>query len=262
MTLSGQTALVTGASSGLGAAFARALARRGAALVLVARSEGVLHQTAEQLRGAHGGRVEVISQDLAQEGAADAVAARLTELGVTVDMLVNNAGFATQGPWETIRPERDHAQVMVNVVAVVDLTHALVPGMLERGAGSVVNVASLGGFQPAPRLAVYAASKAFVLSLGQALAAELGGGGVRVLTVCPGPIDTPFFDVLGSRDAAIGQQVTPEQVVDRALRALERGRTLVVPGWRNALTAHASRLLPRRLVLAVAERATRPLDTL
>ncbi len=261
MTLSGQTALVTGASSGLGAAFARALARRGADLVLVARSEGVLHQTAEQLRGAHGGRVEVISQDLAQEGAADAVAARLTELGVTVDMLVNNAGFATQGPWETIRPERDHAQV-INVVAVVDLTHALVPGMLERGAGSVVNVASLGGFQPAPRLAVYAASKAFVLSLGQALAAELGGGGVRVLTVCPGPIDTPFFDVLGSRDAAIGQQLTPEQVVDRALRALERGRTLVVPGWRNALTAHASRLLPRRLVLAVAERATRPLDTL
>jgi len=261
VTLSGQTALVTGASSGLGAAFARALARRGADLVLVARSEGVLHQTAEQLRGAHGGRVEVISQDLAQEGAADAVAARLTELGVTVDMLVNNAGFATQGPWETIRPERDHAQV-INVVAVVDLTHALVPGMLERGAGSVVNVASLGGFQPAPRLAVYAASKAFVLSLGQALAAELGGGGVRVLTVCPGPIDTPFFDVLGSRDAAIGQQLTPEQVVDRALRALERGRTLVVPGWRNALTAHASRLLPRRLVLAVAERATRPLDTL
>jgi len=85
---------------------------------------------------------------------------------------------------------------------------------------------------------------------------------VGVLTVCPGPIDTPFFDVLGSRDAAIGQQLTPEQVVDRALRALERGRTLVVPGWRNALTAHASRLLPRRLVLAVAERATRPLDTL
>ncbi len=135
---------------------------------------------------------------------------------------------------------------MVNVVALVDLTHALVPGMLERGAGSVVNVASLGGFQPAPRLAVYAASKAFVLSLGQALAAELGGRGVGVLTVCPGPIDTPFFDVLGSRDAAIGQQLTPEQVVDRALRALERGRTLVVPGWRNALTAHASRLLPRR----------------
>lgn len=110
-------------------------------------------------------------------------------------------------------------------------------------------------------MAVYAASKAFVISLGQALSAELAGRGVAVLTVCPGPVDTPFFDVLGSRDAAIGQQLAPEQVVEHALRALERGRTVVVPGWRNALTAHASRLLPRRLVLALAERATRPLAT-
>jgi len=261
MILSGQTALVTGASSGLGAAFARALAERGADLVLVARSQDVLHATADRLHSAYGVRVEVIAQDLAQAGAAETVAARLAELGVSVDVLINNAGFATQGPWETIPAKRDHAQVMLNVVAVVDLTHALVPRMLERRAGAVVNVASLGGFQPAPRLAVYGASKAFVISLGQALSAELAGRGVAVLTVCPGPVDTPFFDVLGSRDAAIGQQLAPEQVVEHALRALERGRTLVVPGWRNALTAHASRLLPRRLVLALAERATRPLAT-
>lgn len=259
MIFAGQTALITGASSGLGAAFARALAERGADLVLVARSEDVLHETADRLHTTHEVRVEVIAQDLARAGAATAVTARLTELGMTVDVLINNAGFATQGPFETIAAARDHAQVMLNVAAVVDLTHALVPGMLERGAGAVINVGSLGGFQAAPRLAVYAASKAFVISFGQALSAELAGRGVQVLTLCPGPVDTPFFEVLGSRDAAIGQQLAPDQIIEHALRALQHGRTLVVPGWRNALSAHASRLLPRRLVLALAERATRPL---
>jgi len=185
------------------------------------------------------------------------VTARLTELGLEIDILVNNAGFATQGRYETIPAQRDHEQIMVNVAAVVDLTHALLPAMLVRGSGTIINVASLGGFQPAPYLAVYGATKAFVISFSQALAAELRGRGVLVLALCPGPVNTAFFDVLGSREAAIGQQLSAEAVVAAALGALEHRRSLVVPGWRNRLTATATRLLPRSIVLTLAERATR-----
>lgn len=176
-------------------------------------------------------------------------------------MLVNNAGFATQGRFEAIPAERDHEQVMVNVAAVVDLAHALLPAMVARGAGTIINVASVGGFQPAPHLAVYGATKAFVLSFSQALTAELRGRGVHVLALCPGPVPTAFFDVLGSRQAAIGQELTAEAVVAAALRALEDRRSLVVPGWRNRLTVAATRLLPRSIVLMLAERATREIAT-
>ncbi len=260
MSLTGQTALVTGASSGIGAAFAHALAQRQVDLVLVARSDQRLRETAARLHEAHGVRVEAIAEDLSREHAAQAVARRLQELqelGREVDILVNNAGFATQGRFDAIPAERDHEQIMVNVATVVDLTHALLPGMVARGTGTIVNVSSLGGFQPAPYLAVYGATKAFVLSFSQALAAELRGRGVHVLALCPGPVRTPFFDVLGSRQAAIGQELTADAVVAAALRALEDHRSLVVPGWRNRLTAAGTRLLPRSLVLTLAERATR-----
>lgn len=257
MSLTGQTALVTGASSGIGAAFADALAQRQVDLVLVARSEQRLYETAACLHAAYGIRVEVIGEDLSREHAAQAVTGHLQQLGVEVDILVNNAGFATQGRFDAIAAEREHEQIMVNAATVVDLTRALLPGMVARGTGTIINVASLGGFQPAPYLAVYGATKAFVLSFSQALSAELRGRGVQVLALCPGPVPTAFFDVLGSRQAAIGQELTAEAVVAAALRALEDGRSLVVPGWRNRLTAEATRLLPRSLVLTLAERATR-----
>jgi len=257
VSLAGQTALVTGASSGIGAAFVDALAQRQADLVLVARSDQRLRETAARLHTAHGIRVEVIAEDLSREHAAQAVAHRLQELEVEIDILVNNAGFATQGRFDTIPAARDHEQIMVNVATVVDLTHALLPGMVARGTGTIINLASLGGFQPAPYLAVYGATKAFVLSFSQALSAELRGRGVHVLALCPGPVQTAFFDVLGSRQAAIGQELTVDAVVAAALRALEDGRSLVVLGWRNRLTAAATRLLPRSLVLTLAERATR-----
>jgi len=261
MNLAGQTALVTGASSGIGAAFADALAGLGVDLVLVARSEQRLRETAARLHAAHAVRVEVIGEDLSREHAADAVTARLAEFELEVDILVNNAGFATQGRYETIPAARDHEQVAVNVAAVVDLTHALLPAMITRGRGTIINVASLGGFQPAPYLAVYGATKAFVLSFSQALAAELHGRGVHVLALCPGPVQTAFFDVLGTRQAAIGQQLSAEAVVAAALLGLERRRSLVVPGWRNRLTATVTRLLPRSIVLMLAERATRDIAT-
>lgn len=258
-----RTALITGASSGLGAAFAAELARRGTDLVLVARSDQALRELQQRLRKAHGVRVTTIARDLTVPGAVDHVIARLRAGGTRVDLLVNNAGFATQGRLETIPAGRDHDQVLLNVLAVVDLTHALLPDLLAArtagisNAAGIINVASLGGFQPAPYLAVYAASKAFVLSFSQALSAELRGRGVHVLALCPGPVDTPFFDVLGSDTAGVGQRLAPSRVITAALDALERRQSVVVPGWRNNATAVISRLAPRSLVLNLAERTTR-----
>lgn len=261
MSMAGQSALVTGASSGIGAAFADALARRNANLVLVARSTQVLEQTARRLRAEHGVRVDVLTCDLVADRAVASLCAQLDALGISVDVLINNAGFATQGRFETIPAERDRDQVLLNVLAVVELCHALAPAMAARGTGAIVNLASTGGFQPAPYLAVYGASKAFVLSFSQALSGELRGRGIRVLALCPGPVDTAFFDVLGSRDAAIGQHLSADVVVDKALTALARGRAVVVPGWRNALTARLVRLLPQSVALALAERAARSVVT-
>jgi uncharacterized protein len=256
VSLAARNALITGASSGIGAAFAEALAREHVNLALVARSERRLQELAQQLHSDHDVRVEVITCDLAREHAADEIVRRLGDLDMEIEMLINNAGFATQGRFDEIPGDRDHALVMVNVAAVVDLTHALAPAMTRRGTGTIINLASMGGFQPGPRLAVYAASKAFVLSFSQALAAELRDTGVEVMALCPGPVLTAFFDVLGSSDAAIGQQLSVEAVVTAALAKLGR-RTVVVPGWRNRLTASATRLLPRPVVLALADRATR-----
>lgn len=226
-------------------------------MILIARSEPVLVATADRLSDRYGIHADVIVQDLAVEGAATAVTQRIGELGVRVDLLVNNAGFATQGRFETISPDRDHRQVMLNVTGAVDLTHALLPGMLTAGTGGIINVASLGGFQPAPYLAVYGATKAFMISFSRALSTELHGRGITVLALCPGPVDTAFFDVLGSRAAAVGQQLDAPVVITAALDALAAGRTVLVPGWRNRLTARAVTLLPRRVVLRAAERATR-----
>jgi short-subunit dehydrogenase len=255
-------ALVTGASSGLGAEFAGQLAARGQDVILVARSADRLTALAERLTAEHGVAAHVLAQDLSESGAARRIADRLAELGLGVHLLVNNAGFGTCGRFEDIAGQRDHEQLMVNVVALVDLTHALIPGMLERGSGAVVNVASTAAFQPAPYFAVYGAAKAFVLNFGLALREEYRKRGVRVLTVCPGPVDTAFFDVIGTRKAAVnGSMTTPPPVVRAALRALDRDRGYVTPGLGNAWAAHLLPRRPRTLVAAVAERVTRKVLT-
>lgn len=166
------TALVTGASSGLGAEFAEQLAAQGHDVILVARSGDRLAALAARLIAHHGVRAHVLVQDLAEPDAARRIADELAERGLNVDLLVNNAGFGTCGRFEEISWARDHDQLMVNVVALVDLTHLLLPGMLERGSGAVVNVASNAAFQPSPYFAVYSASKAFVLNFGLALRQE------------------------------------------------------------------------------------------
>ncbi|OJF10527.1 SDR family NAD(P)-dependent oxidoreductase [Couchioplanes caeruleus] len=257
MKLNGQTALITGASSGIGAAYAREFAARGADLVLVARSEDAMHRLADELRGAHGRRIEIVPADLAEPGAADRVAARVAALGIDVDLLVNNAGFGMHGDFVAGDAGRLTAQIQLNCVALVDLTRRFLPGMVARGRGAVVNVASTAAFQPVPHMAVYGATKAFVLSFSEALYAEARPAGVKVLAICPGPTETPFFDVAGE-DAAVGKKRTPQQVVATTLSALEKSRPSRVDGLANAVLAVATRWAPRRLVISIAGRLTAP----
>jgi short-subunit dehydrogenase len=251
-----RTALVTGASSGLGAEFANQLALRNHDLVLVARSTDRLHKLAGHLRTAHGVQADVIVQDLTAPDAARRISTELDTRGRTVDLLVNNAGFGTAGRFEEIPPGRDHDQLMVNLVALTDLTRALVPAMLDRGHGAVINVGSTAGFQPAPYFAAYSAAKAFVLNFSLALRSEYRGRGVRVLALMPGPTDTAFFDSTGTQAAVGGPMMTPEAVVRAALRALDRDRAYAVPGLANKLSAHLTPRRPRRLVTAISKRVT------
>jgi uncharacterized protein len=257
MEWQGKTTLVTGASSGIGAAFATALASRGSRLVLVARREDRLRQLAESLPAAPTGAHEVIAADLTQDGACQRIAGELRERGIAVDALVNNAGFATHGLFADTDAGRLSDEVELNVASLVRLTRLLAPGMVERRQGVVVNVASTAAFQPVPYMAVYGATKAFVLSFSEALWGELRPAGVQVLALCPGATETEFFGIAGEA-ASVGRRQAPEQVVATALRALDRDAPAVVSGRVNAVTAFAPRLLPRRVLIHVVRRTMAP----
>jgi short-subunit dehydrogenase len=252
-----QTALVTGASSGIGEAFARALAARGAHLVLAARTTEKLEALAAELSERHGIRAVPIAADLARPGAGAELAREVERRGITIDALINNAGFATYGPFEALPAERERDEVQLNVAAVVDLSHAFFPGMVSRRRGAIVNVASTAAFTPLPYMAVYGATKAFVLSFSEALWFEGRERGVAVLALCPGPTETAFFDVANA-NGLFGARQRPEVVVERALWALARGRSYVVPGLSNALLAQSARFAPRSMVTRVAASMTRP----
>ncbi len=254
----GKTALITGASSGIGAEFARVLAGRGMNVVLVARSEGRLTALAETLHARHGVRAEVVTADLSRAGAAAALHAETEKRSRQIDMLVNNAGFGTYGPFETLDAGRDHEEVMLNVAAVVDLCHAYLPVMAQRGEGAVLNVASTAGFQPTPYMAVYGATKAFVLSFSEALWAEYRGRGVRVSALCPGPTTTPFFDVVGSEEGTVGVRRTVAQAVATGLRAVEASRPSAVDGLANTLLAQTARFTPRAVMALLSRQTLRP----
>jgi short-subunit dehydrogenase len=254
MQLNGQTALITGASSGIGAAYAKEFAARGADLVLVARGEDAMHELAEEIRSAHGRRVDVIAADLGAPGAADRLAEQVAALGREVDVLVNNAGFGMHGDFTGADADRLTAQIQLNCVALVDLTRRFLPGMTARHRGMVINVASTAAFQPLPHMAVYGATKAFVLSFSEALYAEVKPAGVKVLAICPGATETPFFAIAGE-NASIGKRRTVQQVVATTIAALDAGRPSRIDGLANALLAKATRLAPRRMVIAMAGRA-------
>jgi short-subunit dehydrogenase len=254
MDLRGQTALVTGASSGIGAEFARQLAASGADVVLVARRTDRLEGLAEALRSEHGVGATTISADLSVQGASQALADELAARSIAVDVLINNAGFATHGDFVDEDLARVHDEMALNVVTVVELTRLMLPGMVARRRGIVVNVGSTGAFQPVPTMAVYGATKAFVLSFTEALWGELRGTGVHALALCPGATETEFFDVVGA-DAQVGPKRMPvADVVRQALEAVEKGRPSIVTGARNALGSRLPRLLTRKQTIKVTQR--------
>ncbi|GGP34561.1 SDR family NAD(P)-dependent oxidoreductase [Saccharothrix coeruleofusca] len=245
----GQTTLVTGASAGIGVAFARELARRGSHLVLVARRADRLEALAAELTAAHGVRVTALPLDLSRPAAGRALAEQVDHRGLEVTSLINNAGFGTHGPFHREDPRRLTEEINVNVANLVDTSRAFIERLRDAGTGVLVNVASIGAYQPAPNMAVYAATKAFVLSFTEALWYESLGTGLRVLTLSPGATSTEFFDVLGSQEVDRGQgRQTPQQVVATAMKALDRRNPppSAVSGRLNALLSHSARFFSRR----------------
>jgi short-subunit dehydrogenase len=252
------TALVTGASSGIGAEIARELATRGHGVILVARREDRLSELAAELSGEHGVRAETIGADLVDPAGRDALTARVDELGLHVAALVNNAGFGGGG--NLARADREYLVRMVrlNCEVVVDLQGRYLPAMVERGSGAIINVASTAAFQPMPGTAVYGATKAFVLSLSEAAHAELKGTDVSVTALCPGPVKTEFVAVahLDAADDNLPDMFwTPVEAVARdAVDGAEKGKRVVVPGVMNRAGALTGQHAPRALALPVVKR--------
>ncbi len=253
-------AVVTGASSGFGLEFTLALARRGLPVLAVARRAERLSAVADDA-GMSGGRVEPLVADLSTAAGVEALLTKAATLNVA--LLINNAGLATYGPFALLPLERERELVRLNVEAIVALTRGLLPAMLARGRGGVINVASQMAFQPVPYFAAYAASKAFVLSFSEALSEELRGTGVHVTAVAPGFAATAFADVAGSHDPERRfPHLKPERVVASALRAHDRGRTVKVVGAFYAVLTLAGRFAPRavlRRLMASLMRPSRPI---
>jgi uncharacterized protein len=247
--------LVTGASSGLGTELCRQLARRGANVVLTARSEPRLDELARDLTRVNGVETRVIPADLSRADGASVLVAKLGELGITVLHLVNNAGIGSAGAFGELDAERESAMVELNVASVVRLTRALLGPMLAARDGGVLNVASTVAFQPVPYMATYGASKAFVLSFTLALASELEGTGVRAMALCPGPVRTGFQAAAGIARPGIPLAVlSATRTIERALDAYERGDRVFTPGLVNGLQTTAARLLPTSLTTWAAKR--------
>jgi uncharacterized protein len=254
------TCLVTGASSGIGVEIARLLAERGHGVTLVARRTERLDQLAAELRESHGVRAETLAYDLGDPDARTRMLDELADRGLTVEVLVNNAGFGSGGRFDRLDPEREVRMVRLNVEAVVALCGRFVPPMAARGRGAVLNVASTAAFQPLPRQATYSATKAFVLYFTEALHADLTGTGVAVTALCPGPVKTEFSEVAGIDDAASGLPnlfwSEADSVAEAAIRGLERGRRVVVPGTLNRAGAIGGQHVPRSLLLRLGNKVT------
>jgi hypothetical protein len=257
-----KTALITGASSGIGAAFARELAARKTDLVLVARSEDKLQQLAKQLQEQFQVRSEILVQDLTAPGATQSVCDAISEKGLTIDLLINNAGFGDYGAFVDRDLQRQVEMIQLNITALVELTYRFLPSMKQRGSGGIINVASIAGFQPLPYLSVYAATKAFVLNFSESLWAENKDTGVRILALCPGATESNFFKVAefpSSFAGKNGNRYTPaEEVVRDALKALEQNQpNIVTGGVGNKLMVNISRFFPRDWLVSAVEKQFR-----
>ena len=242
-------ALITGASAGLGVDFARQLSARGQRLVLVARRKDRLDALAAEL-----GNARAVQCDLSEPGAAAALIADLAAHGERVDLLVNNAGFGLTGRFAQLDGARQRQMIDLNCGALVELAHAVLPGMTERKAGAILNVASTAAFQPGPGMAVYFATKAFVLSFSEALHEEMKPHGIAVTALCPGPTATEFGEVAGFGGSAVIDKLSTESaaVVTAGLAALDRRRAVVIPGFVNNAGAQGHRFLPRSLLRRIA----------
>lgn len=253
-----QTIIVTGASSGLGAEFARQLARRGSNLVLVARRANRLEDLAAELTGAHGVTVTVLARDLGRPDAGRTLRAELESRGIYATGLVNNAGFGTHDAFADEDPDRLQNMLALNISALVDLSRAYIEPLAAAETGILINVASLLGFQPTPYLSVYGATKAFVLSFTESLWEENHANGIRVLAVCPGATGTEFYDVAGSQSADYGtKRATPEKVVDTALNALDRRWAPPSVITNGRYLALLTKFLPRRATVRFMGRMAR-----
>lgn len=257
--LEGKLAVITGASSGLGAGFAEVLAQRKCNLVLVARSEGKLIDLQQELSQRTGATVYVIPVDLARREAPLLLYRFVKELGLPVDFLINNAGLGLVGPFLETGWEEDEALLDLNIRALHHLTKLFLWDMVEHGFGRILNVASVAGFQPMPYFTTYAATKSYVLSLSEALNRELAGTNVRVSALCPGPARTAFWKKAGSRENRILNLMMMEgpKVVEYGVELMLSGRSHGIPGWMNKLMVFSNRLMPRRLVTRLGAAAMR-----
>jgi short-subunit dehydrogenase len=252
-----KTTLITGASSGIGEAFARRLAARGDNLVLVARSEDTLAALCSELGREHKASAQYVALDLSETDAPKRLAEEVSNRGLTIDLLINNAGFGVMGDFVEKDLDRQLNMIDLNIRALTELCHRFLPGMRERRRGEIINVASTAAFQGVPYMGAYAATKAYVLSFTEALSEENREYGIKVLALCPGVTDTNFFAAARSTAPGMRTMQTPQEVVDTGMKALKAGKNHIVSGWANFLMTEAERFVPRSVVTRVAGAALR-----
>src|SRR5438132_3102286 len=252
------TTLITGASSGIGEAFARKLAARGHNLLLVARTGDKLIALCNELGRSQNIRAQYVAMDLAEPDAAARLFEETQQRDLQIDLLINNAGFGSMGDFTTLDLERELNMIDLNIGALVELTHRFLQPMRERRSGRIINVASTAGFQAVPFMATYAATKAFVLSFSEALWEENRPYGIKVMALCPGVTETGFFEAAHIEQRPPGRIVqTAEDVVDTALSGLKRGKSHIISGWANFLIIESERLVPRSFVARMAGKVLR-----
>ncbi|HWN11031.1 MAG TPA: SDR family oxidoreductase [Pyrinomonadaceae bacterium] len=251
------TTLITGASSGIGEVFARKLAARGRNVLLVARSEDKLVTLCNELGRSNSIRAQYVALDLSQPDAAKQLFAETEKRGLTIDLLINNAGFGSMGEFAKLDLARELNMIDLNIKSLVELTYKFLAPMRERKRGAIINVASTAAFQGVPFMATYAATKAFVLSFSEALWEENRPFGIKVMALCPGVTETNFFEAARGRKPPARVAQTPEEVVETAISGLNRGKSHIISGWTNFVMTQSERLAPRSLVTRVAGRMMR-----
>jgi len=251
-----ETVLITGASSGLGMELAKLFAADGADLVLVARREDRLNELAEKLRSDHGIQVYVLPKDLSKKSAPEEIFSQLEKENIQIDVVVNNAGFGNKGHIADLDIDLQLDMIQVNLVALTHLTRLFIPGIIERGYGGILNVGSLAGFQPGPNLAVYFATKAYVLSFTEALAEEISNPNIKITCLAPGPVKTEFGEKSDLEDSLLFKVslMEMEPVVKAGYSGFRKGQTIVIPGLKQQIVPFLNRFTPRLLVRKIAKK--------